>query len=279
ACDECRSRKIRCKVTSTSCVACDKKRAMCKFDNPILKRGPKPRNISAEKVQEPLSLPDSAFPGMPNLPSMAQASLQPKNPSEAVVNSAEEGAEALGLIPPINVVTVKADGHGCLNIATDSKGRKVAHYYICIPLGQSNHYSPVSLTSLVNHPLSYLDANSCMTHQVFGLLTSQQIYITIIFFSHIYPHYPTLDLNSFNRQLMEPITTSLLFLLNCICAVACPYSSNSKARFDKSQFYYKALEINYYYEDKQLHPNWAYGHMLLKLSKQTEANSDYCGLP
>ncbi|KAJ9080404.1 hypothetical protein DSO57_1025427 [Entomophthora muscae] len=277
ACDECRSRKIKCKPTPTSCEACDKKQTTCTFANPIMKRGPKPRTKSAERLPESLNVNDLSLPGITIIPPAPRSVLQPAihlSTKATTALATENGSDKSHLPPAINVSAVKSDNFGCLSIALDPKGRKVANYYLCIQeTPEGNHYSHVSTTSLVNHPLSYLDAKSCTTYQVLGLLTSQQIYITIVFFAHVYPHYPSLDLADFNKQLKLPMTTSLLFLLNCICAVACPYGSTDKARFDKTQFYYKALEINYYCEEPQISPNWSYGHTLLKLSKQAESAS------
>lgn len=279
ACDECRSRKIKCKPTSTSCEACDKKQTTCTFANPILKRGPKPRTKSMERASENFNANDLTLSGINIFPpgprTVLQPALQQPMKSEAVVAMSSEIDTAKSGSSILKVATVKKDNFGCLNIATDSTGKKVANYYICIHNpAEGNQYSHVSTTSLAKHPLAYLDADSCSTYQVLGLLTSQQIYITIMFFTKVFPHYPSLDVVDFNKQLKLPMTTSLLFLLNCICAVACPYGSNDKARFDKTQFYYKALEINYYCEEPQISNNWSYGHILLKLSKQAESASE-----
>lgn len=277
ACDECRTRKIKCKPTTISCEACDKKQSPCTFANPVLKRGPKPRTKSMERASENFGVNTLTLSGIvPPAPrTVLQPALQqPMKPATVAALSSESDPAKPGS-SVLDVVTAKRDNFGCLNIVTDSSGRKMANYYLCIhdPI-EGNQYCHVSSTSLVKHPLAFLDADSCSTYQVLGLLTSQQIYITIIFFAKVYPHYPSLDLVDFTKQLKLPMTTSLLFLLNCICAVACPYGNNDKARFDKTEFYYKSLEINYYCEEPQISNNWSYGHILLKLSKQAESASE-----
>ncbi|KAI0244430.1 hypothetical protein L0F63_002548, partial [Massospora cicadina] len=275
ACDDCRTRKVKCKPTATSCEACEKRMVPCTFVNPILKRGPKPRGRDGEQGNEESLIHDMRFPGtsiisapksvLNGRPQAKKARVEVPLPSEELPIT----PDANGLTPPVgSPLIVKSDEYGSLSVGLDSKGRKMAHFYLCIR--EEPHaikYTPVSSTSLHNHPLAFLSSDTCQTHQVLGLLTSQQIYITIIFFTYVYPSYPSLDLVSFEQQLRQPMTTSFLFLLNCICAVACPYGSNNKARFDKTQFYHKALEIHYHHEEPETHPNWAYGHLLLKILK------------
>lgn len=275
ACDDCRTRKVKCKPTATSCESCEKRMASCTFVNPILKRGPKPRGREGEQTSEESNIHDMGFPGI-NIISASKSfpTGRPpvKKPKVEVPPPSEElpiTPDASGMTPPVgSPIIVKSDEYGSLSVGLDPKGKKIAHFYLCIrEESQPIRYTPVSSTSLGDHPLSFLSADTCQTHQVLGLLTSQQIYITIIFFTFVYPSHPSLDLAVFEQQLRLPMTTSLLFLLNCICAVACPYGSNSKARFDKTQFYHKALEIHYHNEEPEVHPNWSYGHLLLKLLK------------
>lgn len=275
ACDDCRTRKVKCKPTASSCEACEKRMVSCTFVNPILKRGPKPRGRDGEQSGEESNIHDMGFPGVNIIPSskgMAAARFSTKKIKVEVSHPSEElpiTPDASGMTPPVgSPIIVKSDDYGSLSVGVDAKGKKIAHFYLCIrEESQPIRYTPVSSTSLLDHPLAFLSVDTCQTHQVLGLLTSQQIYITIIFFTCVYPSHPSLDLASFEQQLRQPMTTSLLFLLNCICAVACPYGSNSKARFDKTQFYHKALEIHYHNEEPEVHPNWAYGHLLLKILK------------
>jgi len=161
-------------------------------------------------------------------------------------------------------ITIKTDNYGSLTFQFVENGTKVAHFAISAGDAHPLYYTPVSYTSLRNHPLSDLTSDSCSSHEVLSLLTSQQIYLTIVFFAHVYPLHPSLDVYDFKQQLLYPVSTSLLFLLNCICATACKYGSNTKVRFDKTMFYFKALEIHYFNEEETKHPNWQYGHILLK---------------
>lgn len=267
ACDDCRIRKVKCIPTVSSCESCEKRRVSCTFDNPILKRGPKPR--SKDEQGDTKSAMMSRLPALPLPEPGLNLSFQKKIKLEDETVTVIQPPSIVSAVVSTNIpFPVKADEYGSLNVAIDAQGRKTAHFYLAVKEPtQPIRYTPVSSTSLVNHPLSYITANTCQTHPVLGLLTSQQIYITIIFFTYVYPLHPTLNLSDFDQQLRKSMTTSLLFLLNCICAVACPYGSSAKARFDKTQFFYKALEIHYHNEEPENHHNWAYGHELLSTLK------------
>lgn len=260
ACDDCRSRKIKCIFKENICESCERRKLACTFDKKAPKKAPKKESATDSNTQ----LLSVKFENSNNTINSSQTAV---DRTSAWV---EQASAELTLFSDSSIRTsespfvIKTDAYGSLNVMFDSEGNKIAHFSICTQESLPLRYTHASSTSLVNHPLEDLTAESCQTHEVLGLLTSQQIYLTIVFFAYVYPKNPTLDVANFKQQLMFPLSNSLLFLLNCICAIACSYGSNSKVRFDKTMFYFKALETHYYSEDSGKHPNWVYGHSLLK---------------
>ncbi|KAI9299103.1 hypothetical protein K502DRAFT_322513 [Neoconidiobolus thromboides FSU 785] len=48
SCDQCRQRKIRCNFGKPQCSTCDRRNKVCTYNDPVKKRGPKPKATNAE---------------------------------------------------------------------------------------------------------------------------------------------------------------------------------------------------------------------------------------
>ncbi|KXN66624.1 hypothetical protein CONCODRAFT_80441 [Conidiobolus coronatus NRRL 28638] len=283
ACDECRFRKIRCNNITGTCESCAKKNLPCTYRNPVMKRGPKVKNpqangnhsakkaaisvdaLEAFATSHNSSLLRSAPKARPISPQ--RSSRQNTSPYPPITSSIPPPAPGFNNSPTLQShMMVKSDSFGCLNVHIDPSGFKAAEFYLREtpdPFLPHKH-TLVATTSLENHPLAFIDASACDSYRILKIMTSQQIYILLVFFGKLAPKFPKFNVSSFVKQLKGQMTPPLLFLLNAVCAVACKEASNSRAHFDFTQFHYKALEVYYYYGQDQSHENWAQGHSILK---------------
>lgn len=301
SCDQCRRRKIKCDFLKPQCSTCDRRNKICTYDDPVRKRGPKPKGLN-ELNSKDIESQQGEIDDSPDSCNFSTSLPSKAMPIPIKISYAEDVEPTCNLYPACSPNSFSASDlcpsyFNSLFISPGSSPNTSINIAFSDLSLNSPSFSPSDLESNLEN-IEYLnlnqpspkdldfntdlnlsmdafsgtfdthlpDSNNMFSNEVESIsrLTELETFLLSVYYHSVHPLFPMVDYDTILPLLpFVDQDMSIRFLINCMCATAAASSPEAHIGEHLHTFYSLALDSAPYVANRQgLHFTW--GSALLK---------------